>query len=75
LAKITLNLSTDEFSLPYAPAEPFKPANIFKQAVRSLVGTLRGIIKLLIWVGVFGVIWIPILLVMFFIKRRKRLQQ
>jgi hypothetical protein len=75
MAKITLNLSTDEFSLPYAPAEPFRPANIFKSAVRSLVGVLRGIVILLIWIGVFSVIWIPVLLIRFFIKRKKRLQK
>lgn len=75
LAKITLYLSTDEFSLPYAPAAPFRPAVIFKYAIRSLVGTLRGGVKLLIWVVVYSVIWLPILLIAWFLsKRRKKLQ-
>ena len=56
LAKISLYLSTDEFSLPYAPSQPFRPEAIFKQAVRSLVGTLRGLAKAAIWLGVYGVI-------------------
>lgn len=75
LAKITLYLSTDEFSLPYAPAAPFRPAVIFKYAIRSLVGTLRSGVKLLIWVVVYSVIWLPILLIAWFLsKRRKKLQ-
>lgn len=72
LAKISLHLSTDEFSLPYAPSQPFRPAAIFKQAVRSLVGTLRGGAKLLIWVGVYSPIWLLILGVIWFFKRRKK---
>ena len=72
LAKISLNLSTDEFSLPYAPTDSFRPAVIFKQAVRSLVGTARGIAKLAIWIGVYGVIIIPVgLIIWYFRKRRK----
>ena len=72
LAKISLYLSTDEFSLPYAPSQPFRPEAIFKQAVRSLVGTLRGGAKLLIWVGVYSPIWLLILGVIWFFKRRKK---
>jgi len=72
LAKISLYLSTDEFSLPYAPSQPFRPEAIFKQAVRSLVGTLRGGAKLLIWVGVYSPIWLLILGIIWFFKRRKK---
>lgn len=72
LAKISLYLSTDEFSLPYAPSQPFRPAVIFKQAVRSLVGTLRGGAKLLIWVGVYSPIWLLILGIIWFFKHRKK---
>lgn len=72
LAKISLHLSTDEFSLPYAPTGSFRPAVIFKQAVRSLVGTLRGGAKLLIWGGVYSPIWLLILGVIWFFKRLKK---
>lgn len=71
LARITLYLSTDEFALPYAPATPFRPAVIFKYAVRSLVGTLRGIVKALVWIGVYSVIWLPILLVIYFVRKAR----
>ncbi len=72
LAKISLHLSTDEFSLPYAPAGPFRPAVIFKQAVRSLVGTARSTAKLVIWVGVYSVVIIPVWLLIRFLKRKFR---
>lgn len=72
LAKVTLYLSTDEFSLPYAPAAPFRPAVIFKQAVRSLVGTLRWLAKVAIWVGVYGAIIVPVALIVYFLRKRLR---
>jgi len=72
LAKITVYLSTDELALPYAPAKPFRPAVIFKLATRSLIRTLRSTVTLLVWLGVYAVIWLPIILVIFFIKKRKK---
>jgi len=70
MAKITLYLSTDELALPYAPTETWRPKVIFKQAVRSLVGTLRNIGSLIIWVGVYSVLLVPIILIIIFIRRR-----
>lgn len=72
LAKISLNLSTDEFSLPYAPTDTFRPAVIFKQAVRSLVGTLRWLAKVAIWLGVYGVIIVPVGLIIWYLRRRRK---
>lgn len=62
LTKITIYLSSDELSLPYVPDTSFRPNLIFKQAVRSLVETLRSTASLAIWLVVFSVIWVPILL-------------
>jgi hypothetical protein len=59
LTKVTIYLSTDEFALPYVSDSSFRPELVFKQAVRSLVETLRGVAKALIWVVVFSVIWVP----------------
>jgi hypothetical protein len=69
--KITVYLSTDELALPYTPDKAFRPNVIFKLAVRSLVGSLRGIAEKLIWVGVYSVIWIPVLLIYIGLKRWK----
>jgi hypothetical protein len=62
LAKLTIYLSTDEIALPYTPTETFRPGVIFKLAVRSLVTSLRGIATNLIWLGVYAVIWLPVLI-------------
>jgi len=70
LSKVTVYLSTDEFSLPYSPVQPWRPNVVFKLAVRSLVGTLRGAGTALIWLGVYAVVWAPILAVIWVIKKR-----
>lgn len=67
LAKITVYLSTDEYALPYAPTETFRPKAIFKLAIRSLVRTFRSVVKVLIWIGVYAIIWIPVALIVFFV--------
>jgi len=76
LAKVTIYLSTDEWALPYRPQEAFRPKVIFKQAVRSLVKTVRGVAKLAIWLAVYLPIWGGILLIIFVVKwlqkRKKR---
>ena len=72
-AKLTVYLSTDEWSLPYAPEEPaFGPKIIFKQAVRSLVNHGRSLAKGVVWLGVYSVIWGPVLFIWWLIKRRKK---
>ena len=77
LAKLTVYLSTDEIALPYAPSETFRPSVIFKLAVRSLVGTLRGLAIIGIWLGVYAVIWVPALVLFMFLHRwwKKRKSQ
>lgn len=66
LAKLTIYLSTDEIALPYTPDESFRPQVIFKNAVRSMIGSLRSIAAFIIWVGVYAVIWVPALLIFVF---------
>ena len=70
MSRVTIYLSTDEFSLPYAPSETWRPEVIFKQAVRSLVANLRNAGTALIWLGVYGVVAVPIFLIGRIIFRR-----
>ncbi len=70
MAKITVYLSTDELALPYAPSEAWRPAVIFKTAVRSLVGFGRSIASAVIWIGVYSIIWIPALLIFYFLRKK-----
>lgn len=69
MAKITIYLSTDELSLPYAPLDSWRPEQIMKEAVRSIISTFRIIFGLLIWIGVYGIIWIPALIIFIFAKK------
>ena len=71
LSKITVYLSTDEFSLPYSPADPWRPNVVFKLAVRSLVMNLRNIGSALIWIGVYSPVWVPVLLIVLFLRKKK----
>ncbi len=75
MAKITIYLSTDELALPYTPSETWRPEVIFKNAVRSLVSTLRGIGSLLIVVVVYSVIWLPALVTFLLIKKYRTKKQ
>lgn len=70
MAKVTIYLSTDEIALPYAPKETWRPNVIFKLAVRSLVTHIRELGSTLIWVSVYGVIWIPLLIIILILKKR-----
>lgn len=74
MARLTAYLSTDELALPYAPSESWRPEVIFKQAVRSLVLEVRKLGTAIIWLAVYSVVWLPILLLVLFLKRRKTTQ-
>jgi hypothetical protein len=71
LTKISIYLSTDELALPYAPTNEWRPAVIFKEAVRSLVGMFRNIGSLLIWGVVYIPIIIPVIGLIWFYKNRQ----
>ncbi|MFZ2152470.1 MAG: DUF4349 domain-containing protein [Microgenomates group bacterium] len=70
LTKISIYLSTDELALPYAPTNTWRPAVVFKEAVRSLIGSLRSLGNLLIWGIVYVPVLIPVGLVWWYFKRR-----
>lgn len=72
LSKITIDLSTDELALPYAAPKGFRPSVIFKYAVRALLGTLASIGEKAIWIGVYSVLWGPVLLVIVWYRRKVR---
>lgn len=71
LSRITIYLSTDELALPYAPDEAWRPEVIFKQAVRSLVRTGRGLVNGLIWLAVYSPLWISALVILWLWKKKR----
>lgn len=70
--KITMYLSTDELGLPYAPSESWRPAVVFKEAVRSMLLSIQKLGNLVIWLVVYTVIWVPAIVIIFIYKKRKR---
>lgn len=72
LSKVTVYLSTDELSLPYAPSEAWRPKVVFKQAVRSLVKAIRKLGTALIWLAVYAVVALPVLVIWLVLRRRKK---
>lgn len=72
MAKITIFLSTDELVLPYAPAQPWRPEVIFKQAVRNLIGNLQKGGTVIIWLAVYSPVWLPALLIFILLRRKLR---
>ncbi len=71
LTKVTLYLSTDELALPYAPTESWRPSVIFKEAVRSVISSVQKLGTLIIWLTVYAVIWVPVLLIIYLVKKRR----
>lgn len=73
---ITIYLSTDELSLPYAPVKSWRPDAIFKQATRSLIVSLQKLGTFTIWLGVYSVLIVPaitlVLIVVTLVKRRRQ---
>jgi len=72
MAKITIYLSTDELALPYAPVNTFRSEVVFKMAIRHLIGSLQSLATMVIWIGVYAVIWVPILVVILVLKKRRK---
>lgn len=72
MAKVTVFLSTDELALPYAPAQPWRPQVIFKQAVRSLIANFQKAGTVIIWLAVYSPVWLPALLIFILLGRKLR---
>lgn len=72
MSRVTVYLATDELALPYAPTEVWRPQAVFRRAVRSLIGTFRKAGTSAIWLGVYSVIWLPILVAWLVFRRRKK---
>ncbi len=72
LSKVTLTLASDELMLPYTPDKPWRPQAILKKAVRSLLSNLQKLGTALIWIGVYALVWIPIVFTTLYLYRRSK---
>lgn len=71
LTKITVYLSTDDLSLPYTPDDAWRPAVVFKQAVRSMLSTLRGLGCFVLWLVAYLPIILPVVAGIWLFRRLK----
>jgi hypothetical protein len=70
LSLISVYLSTDELSLPYAPTNTWRPMVIFREAVRSFIASTRSIVSALIWLTVYSPLIFIVLIVAWWLQRR-----
>jgi hypothetical protein len=69
-AYISIYMSTHEIGLPIQPGQEWSPVIIAKEAFRAMLEMLQQIGTGLIWIAVFGIIWVPLLAVIIFVVRR-----
>jgi hypothetical protein len=78
MATISIRLALSEELLPIPPAEKWRPVYVIKQAWRSLLGLLRTISYILIWVVIYAVIWVPLGIIVWqvikFWKKKKKIK-
>lgn len=72
LSLLNIELAQSEFELSITPTEKWQPVFMFKQAVRSLLTTLYGLSYLAIRLGVYAIVWIPVLTIVVIVYRRIR---
>lgn len=63
MSLVTIYLSTDELALPYQPTNSWRPALVFKEAVRSLLTNLQQLGSAAIWIGVYALVIIPVVVI------------
>src|SRR5690606_2304055 len=74
IAFSTLDVSVQEAAQVQAalPPQSYSAGGELARAFRSLVGILRGVLTLVIWIGVYAVVWVPLVLALWFVVRRIR---
>jgi len=55
---------------PTAGGPAWAASDVGRRAVRSLLATARGLASAAIWLGVYAAIWLPLLLILLWIRRR-----
>ncbi len=56
---------------PVTPPESFSSGQVASDALRSLVGFVRGLWSWVIWAGVWTPVWLPVLLILLWRRRRR----
>lgn len=75
MSTIIANLSLSEELLPVPSGERWKPQYVAKKAWKNVVVFWRNVTYLLIRIGVYALIWVPIVVIIWLIWRTKRKKQ
>lgn len=70
-----IHVTLQEFRPRPMPGTAFSVPKIFADAFRTIVTILRGLVVIAIWVLVFGIFWVPALLIGRWLVRRRRLME
>lgn len=65
MATITVNLALSEELLPIPPAEKWRPGYVVKRAWKGVVGVWRNISYAVINFFVWGVVWVPVVVILY----------
>ena len=69
---ISIDMSTDELELGYAPADAWRPRVVLKRAVRALIADSRKLGNFAIWASVYSIYWIPAIGIFLLIRKKTR---
>lgn len=74
IAYSTLNLTFKEtaHAQPITPPDSYSMGQVSSEAARSLVGCLQSLTSAAIWVSIWGVLWVPIVLLAWYLYRRRK---
>ncbi|HEU5367078.1 MAG TPA: DUF4349 domain-containing protein [Ktedonobacterales bacterium] len=71
---VTVNLAANAPPAPPPPkpAKPWSPGDIFAAAASTMISILQVVVDILIWVAVFAVFWLPVLVIVYLVRRGRQ---
>jgi hypothetical protein len=71
---VTVNLSSNAPPTPPPPTppKPWSPGDIFSTAASVMVAALQVVVDIVIWVAVFAPFWLPVLVVVYLVRRLRQ---
>ncbi|HEY7356137.1 MAG TPA: DUF4349 domain-containing protein [Ktedonobacterales bacterium] len=68
---VTVNLAANAPPAPPppTPAKPWSPGDIFAAAASTMISILQVVVDILIWIAVFAVFWLPVLVIVYLVRR------
>lgn len=71
---VTINLAPLGGAKP-SPAQPYNPVGIFQSALGAAITFGQWLLAAIIWIGVFAVYTVPVLAIVWFVRRWRRMRK